>query len=134
MTRKKVARSRGNRSSNNWFTFRRMASNLSKLRMPQIRGWVAKGSGREVEDAMVRFGWLRKTGPGASLMIEVKEGRIEGSKWLVRGRLKDPVQVKASLLWGDGSPMYEVSLKPVYLKVCLRHKAILRGEYLSQNR
>ena len=78
MTREKVTRSKGNRSGNNWFTFRRMASNLirvkdagaSKLRMPQIRGWV------EVEDAMVRFCWLRENGPGASLMVEVKEGRI----------------------------------------------------------
>ena len=52
----------------------------SKLRMPHIQGWVAKGSEVEVEDAMVRFGWLRENGPGASLMVEVKEGRIEASK------------------------------------------------------
>ena len=73
MTKKEVTKSKGNRSGNKWFTFRRMASNLirvkdagaSKLRMPQIRGWVAKGSEVEVEDAMVRFGWLRENGPGA---------------------------------------------------------------------
>ena len=117
---------------NNWFTFRRMASNLikvkdagaSKLRMPQIRGWVAKGSGVEVEDVMVRFGWLRKNGPGAALMLEINEGRIEGSRWTVRGGRKDPVKVTAILLWGDCDPMYEISLKPVDLKVCeFRHKA-----------
>ena len=41
-----------------------MASNLIRvkdagaynLRMPQIRGWVAKGLELEVDDAMVRFG------------------------------------------------------------------------------
>ena len=36
----------------------------SKLRMPQIRGWVAKGLEVEVKDAMVRFGWLKENGPG----------------------------------------------------------------------
>ena len=37
--------------------------------------------------------------------------------------MKDPFKVKASLLWGEGGPLYEVSLKPVDLKVCaFRHK------------
>ena len=48
--------SKGNRAGNNCFTFRRMASNLIrvkdagayKLGMPQIRGWVSKGSEVEV--------------------------------------------------------------------------------------
>ena len=62
---------------------------------------------------MVRFGWLRENGPGAVLMVEVNEGR-----WSVQGGLKDPVKVKASLIWGDCDPMYEISLKPVDLKVC----------------
>ena len=31
-----------------------------------MRGWVTEGSKVEVEDTMVRFGWLRKNGPGAS--------------------------------------------------------------------
>ena len=58
------------------------------------------------------------------MVVEVNEGRIEVSKWSVQGGLEDPVKVKASLLWGDCSPMYEVSLKPVDLKVCeFRHKA-----------
>ena len=90
-----------------------MASNLirvkqagaSKLRIPQIRGWVAKGSEVEVEDAMVRFGWLRENGPGASLMVEIKEGRIEVSKWSVHGGLKDLIKIKANLLWGECTPM-----------------------------
>ena len=46
-------------------------------------------------------------------MIDTKGGRIEGSRWTVRGVLKYPVKVKASLLWGECSLMYEVSLKPV---------------------
>jgi hypothetical protein len=51
-----------------------------------------------------------------------QEVRIEGSKWTFRVGL-DPVKVKANLLWGECTPMYEVSLKPVYLKVCkFRHK------------
>ena len=72
----------------------------SKLRMPQIRGCVAKGSGVEVKDVMVRFGWLRENGPGAALMVEVNLCRIKGSKWTVWGGLKDPVRVKSNLLWG----------------------------------
>ena len=88
LTGKEVTRSKGNRSGNNLFTLRRMASNLIrvkdagtyKLRMPKIRCGVATGSGVEVEEVMVRFGWLREKRPGASLMLEVKEGRIEGSQ------------------------------------------------------
>ena len=57
-----------------------ISSGASKLRMPQIRGWVAKGSGLEVEDVMVRFGWLRENGPGATMMVEVNGVRIEGSR------------------------------------------------------
>ena len=44
----------------------------TKLKMAQIRGWFSKGWGVEVEDAMVRFGWQRENGPGASLMVGVK--------------------------------------------------------------
>ena len=55
---------------------------------------------------MVSFSWLRENGPGAYLVVEVKEGRIEGSKWSVRGGLKDRVKVKASL-----GGRYVVSLK-----------------------
>ena len=50
----------------------RMASNLIrvkeagayKLRMPNIRGWVTKGSEVDVEEVMMRFGWLREREPG----------------------------------------------------------------------
>ena len=62
----------------------------SKLRMAQIQGWVTKGWGVEVEDAMMRFGWQRENGPGAS--------RVEGSQWSVRGGLKEPVKVKGGHL------------------------------------
>ena len=83
-SRKSAIRSNGNRPGNDRFTFRRLASKVkwagtSKSRTPQIQGWVAKGSWVEVEDVMVRFGWLRENGPRAALMVEVKEGRIEGS-------------------------------------------------------
>ena len=44
---------------------------FSKLKVNQIRGCVAKVWGVEVEDAMVRFGWKRENGPGASLMVGV---------------------------------------------------------------
>ena len=37
-----------------------MKAGSSKLRMAQIRGWVTKGWGEEVEDTMVRFGWQRE--------------------------------------------------------------------------
>ena len=71
----------------------------SKLRMAQIRDWVAKGWGVEVEDAMVRFSWKRENGPGASLMVGVKGGRVEeGSQWT---GLKESVKVKAGHLWGE---------------------------------
>ena len=59
---------------------------------------------------MMRFGWQRENGPGAVLIVGVKEGRVEGSQWSVRGGLKDPVKVKANHLWGEGTPKYEVSL------------------------
>ena len=62
---------------------------------------------------MVRFGWLRENVPGASFMVEVKEGRIAGSQWTVRGGLY-PVKVKANLLWWECTP--------ADLKVCeLKH-------------
>ena len=56
MTRKEVTRSKGNIAGNIWFNFRRMTSNLIrvkdagayKLGMPQIRSRVAKGSEIEV--------------------------------------------------------------------------------------
>ena len=73
----------------------------SKLRMPQIQGFVAKGSEVEVEDAMVRFGGLRESGPGASWLVEIREGRIEGSRWPFRGGLKDPVKVKLTFSGGN---------------------------------
>ena len=69
----------------------------SKLEPTQVCGWVARGWGDEVEDAMERFGWQREHGPGATLMVGVKEGRVEGSQWSVRGSL-DPFKVKASHL------------------------------------
>ena len=54
---------------------------------------------------MMRLGWSIERRPGATLMIETKGGRIEGSRWTVRGGLKYTVKLKATLLWGDCSPM-----------------------------
>ena len=74
--------------------------------MAQIRRWVTKGLGVEVEDVMARFGWHRENGPGASLMVGVKERMVEGSQWSVRRGLKEPVKVKAGHLLGEGSLTY----------------------------
>ena len=42
---------------------------------------------------------------------------MEGSEWSVCGSLK--VKVKANHLCGEGTPKYEVSLKPGDLSVCM---------------
>ena len=55
----------------------------------------------EVEEVMRTLGWLREREPGATLTIDTKGCRIEGSIWTVLGGLKYPVKVNASLLWGD---------------------------------
>ena len=92
--------------------------------MPQITGLVNKGSGVEVEDVMVRFGWLRENGPGATLMVRSRRAGSKAPSGQFGGGLKDPVKVKSNLLWGKCSPMDEVSLKSVDLKVCeFRNKA-----------
>ena len=81
MAREKVTRPR-NRSGNNWFTFRRMASNLirvndagaSKLRMPRYEAGSPRARRVKIEDVMVTYGWLRENGPGDALMVEIKKG------------------------------------------------------------
>ena len=52
-----------------------------------------QGLGVEVDEVMMRFGWLRESGPGPALMVAVKGGRIVGSRWSVQGGLKYPVKV-----------------------------------------
>ena len=84
----------------------------SKAKETHMRGWVARGYGQEVTSNMVRAGWKRALGPGATLMVTVgKEGEMEGSKWTVRGNLNEVVKFRGSSLWGEDSMNYDVMIE-----------------------
>ena len=82
---------------------------------------------------MRRLGWPRETGPGVTSMIDTKGWQDRGIQVDSPGGIEVPIKVKASLLWGDYSPMYEVSLKPVDFEVCeFRHKTDTEATNMSR--
>ena len=60
---------------------------------------------------MVRLGWRRELGPGATLQVSIgSKGEVNGSKWTLQGSLKEALRYKAASLWGVASMKYEVAM------------------------
>ena len=105
-----------------------------KLRGAILQGWVSRNEGHGLGVVLERFGWKKKAGPAASVVVTlgVNGSQILGSRWTVQGSLGE-VNLKVATLCGEKEYNYKIGINLNFvINIGCRSRTTCRGGWIAR--